>query len=85
MTIGGNRMVLGQFEYRLGMQDLPDELGLGIFDNFVKPRPAIHILYHFVHQFDPGLVYGSCLGVVLMLLDSFFDCIWVVLCRAKIW
>ena len=31
---GGNRMVLGQIEYRLGRQDLPDEIDLGILENF---------------------------------------------------
>jgi outer membrane protein assembly factor BamA len=31
---GGNRMVLMQVELRMGMQDLPDELSLGILDYF---------------------------------------------------
>lgn len=34
MSPGGNRMILAQLEYRMGAQDLPDELGLGIFDYF---------------------------------------------------
>lgn len=31
---GGNRMILGQLEYRLGMEDYPDEIGLGLLNNF---------------------------------------------------
>ncbi|NQT25818.1 BamA/TamA family outer membrane protein [candidate division KSB1 bacterium] len=31
---GGNRMVLGQIEYRLSRQDLPDEIDLGILEHF---------------------------------------------------
>ena len=31
---GGNRMVLAQVEYRMGSQDLPDEIGLGLFEYF---------------------------------------------------
>lgn len=31
---GGNRMVLAQIEYRIGEANIPDELGLGLFDMF---------------------------------------------------
>ncbi len=34
MKPGGNRMVLAQLEYRMGSQDLPDELAMGILDHF---------------------------------------------------
>jgi outer membrane protein assembly factor BamA len=34
MNPGGNRMVLGQAEYRIGTGDLPEELNLGIFNFF---------------------------------------------------
>ncbi|MFO7889683.1 MAG: BamA/TamA family outer membrane protein [bacterium] len=33
-AIGGNRMVLGQLEYRLGMEDYPEAIGLGLLNNF---------------------------------------------------
>ncbi len=31
---GGNRMLLGQIEYRLGKQDLPDEFDFGVLEQF---------------------------------------------------
>ncbi len=34
MHAGGNRMVLGQIEYRMGSQDLPDEIDWGILEQF---------------------------------------------------
>jgi len=34
MNPGGNRMLLAQFEYRMGRQDLPDEIDLGILEHF---------------------------------------------------
>jgi len=34
MNSGGNRMVLAQLEYRIGSQDLPNELDLGILEHF---------------------------------------------------
>jgi len=34
MSPGGNRMVLAQLEYRMGTQDLPDELDWGILEHF---------------------------------------------------
>jgi len=34
MSPGGNRMVLAQLEYRMGSQDLPDELDMGILEYF---------------------------------------------------
>jgi len=33
-SIGGNRMLLGQLEYRLGMEDYPEEIGLGLLNSF---------------------------------------------------
>jgi len=34
MMYGGNRMLLAQIEYRMGSQDLPDELDWGILEHF---------------------------------------------------
>lgn len=34
MQPGGNRMILAQLEYRIGLEDFPDEIGLGIFNSF---------------------------------------------------
>ncbi|MBN2030819.1 BamA/TamA family outer membrane protein [bacterium] len=34
MFPGGNRMILTQLEYRMGSQDLPDEIGLWILEQF---------------------------------------------------
>lgn len=34
LSPGGDQMILGQIEYRIGSQDFPDEIGMGIFDFF---------------------------------------------------
>ncbi len=34
MSVGGNRMLLGQLEYRLGIEDYPESMGLGLLNNF---------------------------------------------------
>lgn len=34
LSPGGNQMILGQIEYRIGSQSFPDEVGLGVFDYF---------------------------------------------------
>lgn len=34
MDAGGNRMILAQLEYRMGSQDLPDELDWGLLERF---------------------------------------------------
>ena len=34
MNPGGNRMLLAQLEYRMGTQDLPDELDWGLLEHF---------------------------------------------------